>query len=57
MAKYEVKEYIGTFPYNDDDQYEFPRENHLTYETEVEWNLSLCVTQIAAKVVRPVLYV
>jgi len=49
MAKYKVKEYQHVFPYNEDDQYEFPRPEHMTFETEVEWDNKFCPTQIAAK--------
>lgn len=49
MAKYQVKEFIGVFPYNEDDQYEFPRPKHLAYETEVEWDNTFCPTQVGAK--------
>lgn len=49
MAKYKVKEYIAEFEYDEDDQYEFPRQKHLKHEAEVEWDNSFCPTQIAVK--------
>lgn len=49
MAKFKVKEYMGVFPYNEDDQYEFPKPEHMMFETEVDWENKFCPTQIAAK--------
>jgi hypothetical protein len=49
MAKYKVKEYHAEFEYDENDEYEFPRKKHLTYETEVTWDNTFCPTQIAVK--------
>lgn len=37
MPNYKVKEYMHSFEIDPDDQYEFPRDQHLTYEKIINW--------------------